>query len=277
VDLMGAAFVGRVMRDTGRNAEDVARAWLVASRLAEHRTLLKEMARQQSALNSRVSYRWLLGLARVLDRTTRWVLQNVDADASPEEIVKRHSGALATLRDGFGDIVAGEERTLFEARVREIREVGAEEGFSRRLITLRFLDQLLEVVNIAGDSVAGELAAGRAYYAVSDAFEVPWLRRVAFASAGDDSWEQRAAQLLTEDLSRAHRRLVLGVLAGQGEDDDPTTATQRLIAERIKEVERYREVLEEIKAEEETGLAAATVAVRELSSLSERVSKPVRG
>ncbi len=70
VDLMGATFVHRLVRDTGRSAEQITRAWLVASRLADHRALLSEMG-AQSAIDSRVSHRWLLGLARVLERTAR--------------------------------------------------------------------------------------------------------------------------------------------------------------------------------------------------------------
>ena len=75
VDLMGSGFVTRVMRDTGAEAEEVVRAWLVASRLADHRALLGQMATQSTSLAARVSYRWLLALSRVLERTTRWVLQ----------------------------------------------------------------------------------------------------------------------------------------------------------------------------------------------------------
>ena len=70
VDLMGATFVHRLVRDTGRSAEQITRAWLVASRLADHRALLSEMG-AQSAIDSRVSHRWLLGLVRVLERTAR--------------------------------------------------------------------------------------------------------------------------------------------------------------------------------------------------------------
>ncbi len=270
VDLMGAGFVGRVIRDTGRSAEEVARAWLVASRLAEHRTLLKEMAKQQSALNSRVTYRWLLGLTRVLDRTTRWVLQNTDPGTPPGSLVKENARALASLREDFAAIVDGEERSLFEARVKEIQALGAEEGFSRRLITLRFLDQLLEIANIAREAETEEVATGKAFYAVSGLFNLPWLRRVAFAAAGDDSWQQRAAQLLTEDLSGAHRRLVLKVLREDGAVTDPRGVTRTVLESHAAAVERFSAVVEEIKAEGEESLAAATVAVRELSALSER-------
>ncbi len=276
VDLMGATFVNRVARDTGRSADDVVRAWLVSARLAEHRALLYEMARQQSALDVGVSYRWLLGLARVLERTTRWVLQNVDPTASPARIVDENVSGLAELRAAFDTIVAGEERELFEARVEEIKGVGADDGFSRNLITLRFLDQLLEILQIARDTGAPETAAGTAYYTVSQALDIPWLRRTSFASAGGGQWEQRAAQALAEDLSRAHRKLTLAVLA-RASDGDVDAAAMSLLASGARDVERYSNVLSELRAEETAGLAGAAVAVRELAAFGERALPATRG
>jgi len=280
VGLMGATFVNRMMRDTGSTAEQVARAWLVASRLADHRALLGQMAQQKSGLSPRVSSRWLLGLARVLGRTTRWVLQNVEAEASPARIVDQNLPGLAKLRDAFGEVVAGEERDLFEARVREIQDLGADEGFSRRLITLRFLDQLLEILQIVRESGSEPVATARAYYQASALFDVPWLRRCTFAAAGDDQWEHRAAQVLSEDLSRAHRKLVLGVLGGGASQEEPATPepggadgsmfTRRL---RPRDIERFRGIIGEIKEDGAVGLAAISVAARELSGLADRMAR----
>jgi glutamate dehydrogenase len=276
VDLMGATFVNRVARDTGRSADEVVRAWLVAARLAEHRALLHEMGRQQTALDVRVSYRWLLGFARVLERTTRWVLQNVDATASPARVVDENVSGLAQLRTDFEAIVAGEERELFEARVEEIRGFGADDGFSRNLITLRFLDQLLEILQIARATGSGETATGKAYYAVSQVLDIPWLRRMSFAAAGGGQWEQRAAQALAEDLSRAHRKLTLAVLA-KASDGDVGRAAATLLESGARDVERYHGVVAELRAEESAGLAGAAVAVRELAAFGERALPVVRG
>ena len=271
VDLMGATFVHRLVRDTGRSAEQIARAWLVASRLADHRALLSEM-RAQTAMNSRVTYRWLLGLARVLERTARWVLGNVDADVSPARIVAQNLEGLATLRNSFSEIVTGEDRALFEARVDEIREVGADEAFSQRLITLRFLDQLLEILEIGRETEAGTLDTGRIYYEISEAFHVPWLRRSTFAAAGDDHWEQRAAQVLSADLSRAHRRLVFSAVTKTVGAADPSRATSELLRSHTHEVQRFMDIVEELKGEEAPGLAAVSVTTRELSALADRLS-----
>jgi len=47
VDLMGASFVRRLCRDTGREPAAVARAWLVAARLAGHRSIRDELRRRE--------------------------------------------------------------------------------------------------------------------------------------------------------------------------------------------------------------------------------------
>ncbi|MEX2470925.1 MAG: NAD-glutamate dehydrogenase [Gemmatimonadota bacterium] len=270
VDVMGATFITRVARDTGSKVEDVARAWLVAARLSDHRALMAQISDQHDRLNLRVAYRWVLGLARVLERTTRWVLQNVDHDVSPATVVERSVSGLAVLRENFASFVQGEDRTLFEARVEEIRKVGADEVFSRRLITLRFLDQLLEVLEIARETEADPVAAAQAFYRTSDLFDLPWLRRTAFATAGGDHWEQRAAQALSEDLARAHRRIVASIIQRAEEGQAISQATDRLLRVRAREIERFRGVVTDLKAETSVGLAAISVVVRELATLAER-------
>jgi glutamate dehydrogenase len=274
VDLMGAGFVTRMMRDTGRTAEDVVRAWLVASRLADHRALLGQMAQQSTLLNVRVSYRWLLGLGRVLERTTRWVLQNVEPEESSAGIVDQNLTGLAELRERFGEVVRGEERKLFEARVREIQDLGADEAFSRRLITLRFLDQLLEILGIARETEHDVVETAYAYYQSSLAFEIPWLRRKTFAAAGDDQWEQRAAQVLSDDLSRAHRKLAVGLMRRSDAMETDLESHDYLTLLKPREVERFQGIVAELKEEPSVGLAAASVAARELSGVSDRLWRP---
>jgi glutamate dehydrogenase len=264
VDLMGSAFAYRVTRDTGATAEQLVMAWLVASRLVDHRVLLSQMRDQRGVVDTRVTSRWLLGLGRVLERTARWVLRNVEPAASPAAVVDVRLEGLAVLREAFAEVVAGEERELFESRVAEIKGLGGDESFSRKLITLRFLDQLLEVLEIAHLTASDPTETGRAYYRVSETLHVPWLRRRIFEAARGGQWEHRAAQLLAEDLSRAHRKVVAAVVVQDG--------SERALPER--EMARFRGMVEELRREEQAaGLAALSVAVRELSDLADRTAR----
>ena len=264
VDLMGATFVSRVSRDTGREAADVASAWLMAARLAGHHELVRRVSGAEAGLSSRVAYRWLLGLSRVLERTTRWILANVDSELQTATLIDENRKRLETLRADFGEFVAGEDKVVFERRVSEIEKHGAEPSFARSLITLRFLDQLLEILRVARETGSEPLGAARAYYKVSELFHIPWLRQAIFGSASEDRWEQRAAQALAADLSRAHSSLTR-LVVGSGDGND-------VVSSGSGEYGRFQELMEEIRAEEAMSVSGLSVAVREIALMAEHAN-----
>jgi glutamate dehydrogenase len=275
VDLMGATFVHRLVRDTGRTGEEVVRAWVIASRVTDHSRYIDELAYGAGQnLSASNAYRWVLGLSRVLERTTRWMLQNVPGDADAERVITENRSGLEALRQEFGDVVAGEDRELFDRLVADLEALGAEPDFAREMITLRFLDQMLEIVRVARKTDADTMDTARAFYRVSERLHVPWIREAIFASAQDDRWEQRAAQALADDLTRAHHRMVSQVMRERVAGVDVDTAATRILEERRRDVERFQRLLDEIRADDSTGLSGLSVAVREMTVLSERVNLP---
>jgi glutamate dehydrogenase len=270
VDIMGAAFVQRLVRDTGRPPEEVARAWLVAARLAGHRSIVERLRSQRSRFPTTVAYRWLLGLAGVLERTTRWVLANVDASETTAGIIDESLEGLAALRKRFGEIVTGEDRGDFYDRVGELKELGADEDSARSLVTLRYLDHLLDVLRVARETEGDPLDSARAYYRVSELLGVPWLRRHIFETAQDDRWEQRAAQSLSDDLNRAHHLLTTQAMWVRKSTDTVDAAVDQLHSMMRRELARYASLIDEVQSEEYPSLAGLSVLVREAAQLAER-------
>jgi glutamate dehydrogenase len=276
VDVMGAAFMHRVHRGTGRAPADIARAWVIASRLIGHRELASRLRVQQSGMRLSAAYRWLRGLGRVMERTTRWILTN-ELERDTTEVVDENMSGLARLREAFPDIVAGEDRKTFDRLVDELQGDGADEIFARSLITLRFLDQLLEILRVHRRTGVDPLDAARTFYRVADLFWIPWLRQCIFDSAGDDRWERRAAQALSDDLTWAHQRLVAASVGRCGPLGSVDAAVDELVSANRKRMERYQDLVREIEAEDRIELPALTVAARELMNLAERVPVPGEG
>jgi glutamate dehydrogenase len=274
VDIMGAGFVHRACRGTGRSPADVARAWLIASRLTGHRDIMAYLRGAGSGMPLATAYRWIRGLGRVLGRTARWLLTNEREPRPTTEVVAENLQGLSRLREAFPDLVSGEDRRLFEDLVEELQVAGAEEGFARALITLRFLDQLLEILQVHRATGADPLDVARVFYRIGDLFWISWLRQAIFGTAGDDRWEQRAAQGLSDDLTWAHQRLVAAVILLKEGDAPVDSAVELLAREYRPELERYQELVEEIEGEERVRLPALTVAVRELTTLAERLVAP---
>ena len=274
VDLMGSGFVHRMMRDTGSSAEEVARAWLVASRLAGHRRIMEELRKREGKVAAAVVYRWYIELSRVLDRTTRWVLGNAEPEET-DRLVGRNFSTLRELQRIFPDVVSGEDRQTLERLVSEIQRIGPGTDIAQALATLRFLDQLMDILRVARDTNTAPFYAARAYYAVSELLEIPWLRQAIQDCARDERWEQRAARALTDDLTRAHHRIAtFSAAAAAKRDAQAGGVVHVLTALRSREVAYFGELLMELRTESTLTLSALAVAVRAIVVLSERRRRP---
>jgi NAD-specific glutamate dehydrogenase len=166
-------------------------------------------------------------------------------------------------------VVGGEDRSLFLARLGELQDLGVERTLGERLITLRFLPQLLEIVELSRTLGTEEVPAARAYYAVSERFGTARLRESIRESAGDDPWERRYAQALADDVGRA-QRAISGALLTAGQPAEPEAALAAMEAERGREVHAYRELLAEIRQAEGVPLSGYALAVRLLHAIAAR-------
>lgn len=266
VDLMGATFVSRIARETGRDQAEVARAWLIASKLAGAGELRQRLADAESRIAARVVYRWLMGLARVLERTTRWALEHVDAEASITGVIEEYLPGLSTLRGEFDKLVAGQERELYELRVEELRNYTDEPQLAQVLITLRFLDQLLEVLSVARQTGADPVSVGSAYYRAADLLQISWLRQSLAGIEAENGWERRAALVLNEELGRSLHSVVAQIVAAGSAGKTIEKAIEEFTESPA--ARGYRQIIDEVQGEDRVELAAVMIAVRELQQLA---------
>jgi glutamate dehydrogenase len=266
VDLMGVTFLHRLTRDTGQSEAAAARAWFIASRLSGAPELRAQLTSLEERLPADVTYRWLLGLARVLERTTRWILANVAADVAIGDVITQYLDGLRELRGGFRAIVVGADRELFEARVAEARELTEREDLAASIITLRFFDQLMEIITVARATGRSPVRVGRSYYLASELLDVARLRAAIAAAAGDSRWDQRVAQALDEDLGHAHRALTTAAVTAGSADEPVDDLIARVAARHAPMLDAYRALLDDIATDDRPSIAALTIAVRELGA-----------
>lgn len=268
VNLMGSSFLHRVSRDSGRGIADVVRAWLVASRIAGAAEIRADMAAAEGRFPAETIYRWLLGLGRTLEQTTHWILANVPAQGDTAELIGQARTGLGALRGGFAKFVAGEDRSVFMQRLGELQDLGVEKPLGERLITLRFLPQLLEIVSAARAAGTEEIRTAKAFYAVSEKLGTARLREALRVAAGDGPWDRRYAQALADDLTAAQRVVVAAVLR---DGEDPGRRLGALEKEHPREFAAFRELTGELQPGA-APLSAYALAVRQLQAVAAGVS-----
>ena len=266
VDLMGSSFLHRVARDSGRELAEVAWAWFVASRIAGATELRADLEGLEATHPLEAVYRWLFGLARVLDRTTRWVLNNVDPATSAERAIEQHRDGLSRLRGEFDQLVTGDDRVLFTERMEELVALGVERTLAARIITLRFLPELLDILRIATEAGTDEVETARAYYLVSEHLGIAWLQQQIRAVSGEEPWSKRLGARLLADVGRAHRAIAHHVLEC-AEDDDLESCLGEYELSHSHAAAAYREVIEELRIATSVPLAGFAVAARALGEM----------
>jgi glutamate dehydrogenase len=269
VNLMGAAFLHRMARDTGAELPAVVRAWLIAARISGAEEILGDLERLEGQYPSDTVYRWLLGLSRVLEATTHWLLANVSPEADAPGVIEETRAGLATLRGQFARFVTGEDRAIFLERLGELQNLRVERTLAERLITLRFLPQLLEIVRLSAEGGTEAIRTARAFYAVSERFGTAKLREAMRQAARDDAWERRYAGALADEVAVAQRTIARTVLA-RAEGDAVEAALSGFEEEHAREVHAYRGLLAEVQASGQAPLAAYALAVRALQGVAAR-------
>jgi glutamate dehydrogenase len=270
-DLMGATFINRMMRDTGSTPAEITRAWLIASSLCGARELRDTLARVESDLPTPALYRWLRGLERVLERTARWVLGNVSPETPAAVVIAEHKNGLERMRGHFHEVAADEERGIFDTRVRELQELTGDAKLAEQLITLRYLDQLLEILRVARETGADPMRAARAYYQFSELLGVPWLRE-SLTRAAQTRWGQRLAQGLLTDLGRAHRAFTAAAVDNSAASEPVESLVADLRERMAADLAEFSTLMDEIRADTgDPDVTALAVAVRKLRNISRRV------
>jgi glutamate dehydrogenase len=269
VDIMGASFIHRVARDTGRSADRVITAWFIAREISGAAEVREALQGLEGRYASEIVHRWHFGMARVLDRTTRWTLANVEPEAATDRVIADLRHGLSRLRGDFGRLVSGEDRELFQRRVDELKEIGVGGPFAEQLITLRFLPELLDILRIAREAGDDAIETATTYYAVADQLSVTWLQHALRAVSRDELWDKRLIETLDADLHRAHRAIARRVLAASEGGESIPACIDAYRQRRSVEASLFEELIQELRSSDPVPLAAFAVSVRALVALSE--------
>ena len=265
VNRMGAYFANRIQEDTGASPATVAKAFTVVREIFEARSYWYELERCDFCVSAEIQNRMYLEIWNLLRQSTRRLIMlpgGFSIDISSK--VERFAPGLAEFRDHLNDILSPTACTALAEDVEQLINEGFAEPFARRLATFAWMYSAVDVVDEARNLDLSVVEVGRVYFQLFDELCLRWLRQSVEQLPVEKQWHAHARGNLRDQLFNDHRELTRRILTGHGHEQRPIDAW---FAANAVQVERTRNMLEEMRATATLDFATMQVAVHGIAQL----------
>jgi glutamate dehydrogenase len=267
VNRAGMSFIFRAQEETGASPVQIARAYTLVREVFRLDDLWATIEAQDNKLPTDVQSMLYLEGRRLLDRSTRWVLQARQTSIDVAAEVHHFQSGLDALVPRVPEFLVGTEQERLRTRVGEFTARGVPDDLAVRTAALLDSFSLLDVVEISASEKrpADEVAA--IYFSISERIEVDQMLTRITALPRGDRWTALARSALRYDLYAALARLTTNVLTSTSSDEPPQRRIEAWEKANHEGVTRAQSTLEEIAATDNFDLATLSVALRTIRTL----------
>jgi glutamate dehydrogenase len=264
VNSQGITFVSRLVTETGADAADVTRAYRIARDVTGAADRWESIESLVGSVEPAQLDELMAGVDRLVEVAARWYLQHVPGQLG--RAIEAYAGPFRTFADAVVEAAPEGWRQDRERDAWSLMDRGVLEAVARGHAVQPFLVHGPNVVAASEATGRSIPDVTKAFFLVGVVMYVDWLEaRVAEVSA-TTRWHRWAVQALEEDLRLLRRQVAERVLA-QG-DLAVEEAVEAYVASHREVLTRLRRFMRGLAHEEASDLAALTVAVRQVRSLS---------
>ena len=202
----------------------------------------------------------IIDAGRLIVRATLWFLRQrgrlADLAASIEHFRK---GALE-VASLFPGILPPAERVASESAASRLAKEGVPADLAARVAHLDAMFNALDIVEVSDRARRGVEEVARLHFGLSAEIDFPWLRSRIGILPAENHWQTLAKGAMRDELADMLRSLTADAL--RIGDADTWRAGKMVL------LERFRQILSELRAAQAPDYAMLSVAMRELRNLA---------
>ncbi|WP_328298963.1 NAD-glutamate dehydrogenase [Streptomyces sp. NBC_00435] len=263
----GSTFLHRLREETGASLEEIVRAQLAAREIFGLADVWDAVEALDNKVAADVQTRVRLHSRRLVERGTRWLLNNRPQPLQITETIELFSERVAGVWSDVPKLVRGADLEWYEAVMAELIGEGVPEELAAKVAGFSSAFPTLDIVAIADRTGVEPLAVAEVYYDLADRLEITKLMDRIIDLPRADRWQSMARASIREDLFSAHAALTADVLTVGNGTSTPEERFKAWEEKNAAIIGRARTTLEEIQGSDDFDLANLSVAMRTMRSL----------
>ncbi|GAA4810547.1 NAD-glutamate dehydrogenase [Streptomyces ziwulingensis] len=267
VNTGGTTYLHRLREETGASLEEIVRAQTAARAVFRSYPVWDSVERLDNKAEAAVQTRIRLHSRRLVERGTRWLLNNRPQPLQLAETVEFFADRVERVWAELPKLLRGADADWYQRIHDELTGAGVPDETATRVAGFSSAFPTLDIVSVADRTGQEPLAVAEVYYDLADRLGIAQMMDRISDLPRADRWQSMARAAIREDLYAAHAALTADVLtAGNG----TSTPEQRFKVWEEKNAAilgRARATLEEIQSSDAFDLANLSVAMRTMRTL----------
>ncbi|MDX3644759.1 NAD-glutamate dehydrogenase [Streptomyces sp. MB09-02B] len=267
VNTGGTSFLHRLREETGASLEEIVRAQTASRAIFGSGAVWDAVEGLDNTVDAAVQTRIRLHSRRLVERGTRWLLNNRPQPLELSGTITFFSEGVHLVWGELPKLLRGADLEWYQKIYDELTGAGVPEELATRVAGFSSAFPTLDIVAVADRVGRTPMEVAEVYYDLADRLRITQLMDRIIELPRADRWQSMARAAIREDLYAAHASLTAEVLsAGNG----TSTPEQRFKVWEQKNAAllgRARTTLEEIQGSDAFDLANLSVAMRTMRTL----------
>ncbi|MGW8766570.1 NAD-glutamate dehydrogenase [Streptomyces sp. NPDC055815] len=267
VNTGGSTFLHRLREETGASIEEIVRAQTAARVVFRLGQVWDAVEALDNVVPADVQTRMRLHSRRLVERGTRWLLNNRPQPLQLTETIEFFADRVEEVWAQLPQLLRGADLEWYQSILEELTEVGVPEELALRVAGFSSAFPTLDIVAIADRMGKEPLAVAEVYYDLADRLRITDLMDRIIELPRSDRWQSMARASIREDLFAAHAALTADVLTVGNGTTSPEERFKAWEEKNAAILGRARTTLEEIQGSDTFDLANLSVAMRTMRTL----------
>ncbi|WP_030161375.1 NAD-glutamate dehydrogenase [Streptomyces sp. NRRL S-244] len=267
VNTGGSTFLHRLREESGASTEEIVRAQLAAREIFGLAEVWDAVESLDNKVAADVQTRVRLHSRRLVERGTRWLLNNRPQPLQITETIELFSDRVSEVWAELPKLVRGADLEWYQSIMDELIGEGVPEELAAKVAGFSSAFPTLDIVAISDRTGVDPLGVAEVYYDLADRLNITQLMDRIIELPRADRWQSMARASIREDLFAAHAALTADVLAVGNGDSTPEDRFKAWEDKNAAIISRARTTLDEIRGSDDFDLANLSVAMRTMRSL----------
>lgn len=267
VNTGGTTYLHRMREETGASLEEIVRAQTAARAIFRSALVWDAVEELDNKVDADVQTRIRLHSRRLVERGTRWLLNNRPQPLELEETVTFFAERVEQVWSQLPKLLRGADLEWFQKIHDELTGVGVPGELATRVAGFSSAFAAIDIVSVADRLGKEPLDVAEVYYDLADRLRITQLMDRISELPRADRWQSMARAAIREDLYAAHAAVTAEVLAQGNGTASPQQRFQAWEEKNEALLGRARTTLDEIRSSDTFDLANLSVAMRTMRTL----------